>query len=69
MTGLTSIKKGFRRGSGLNTLAKFSPERIKQRVLQHIGVYGNPKIRAFRQLSKGQIVSPFKFLPKLGDDE
>lgn len=69
MTGLTAMKKGFRRTSGLNLLAKYSPNRIKQRVYQHMGIYGNPVVRAVRQLTKDKIKSPFRFIPNFGDDE
>lgn len=69
MVGLTAIKKGFRKTSGLNTIKKYSPERIKQRVFQHLGIYGNPVVRGIRQFVKGNVPSPFKFLPKVGSDD
>lgn len=68
LLGITSAKKAFRKYSGQNFVEKLKPNRVKQRILQHLGIYGNPYIRAARQLSRGKLPSPFKFLPKLGDD-
>jgi hypothetical protein len=65
MLGITSLKKDVRQAIGLNTIARWTPSRIKQRVKQHLGIYGGPKIRTLRQFSYNKIPSPFKFLPKI----
>jgi hypothetical protein len=68
MLGITSTIQKVRKATGLNAIAKMTPNRIKQRVLQKIGIYGNNPVRTIRQTAKNQFKSPFKFMPKAGDD-
>lgn len=63
--GITDVKKEIRADTGLNTVARWTPNRIKQRLFQHIGIYGDNFLRPLRQLGGGKIKSPFRILPKI----
>jgi len=64
---ITKLKKQINKATGLNAFNRLTPSRIRQRLLQQLGVYGNERMTTVRQLSHGKIRTPFKVLPEETD--
>ena len=62
--GIIQLKKQIKKATGINRIQRLKPARIKQRLLQQLGVYGNERMTTVRQLGHGKIRTPFKVLPE-----
>lgn len=65
LLGYTRIKRKIRRETGISTFQRYTlPRRIKQRVLQKVGIY-LPEVTPIRQSVKGKLPTPLGLLKKV----
>jgi hypothetical protein len=64
LLGITRVKSKIRKETGISTFQRYTlPRRIKQRMLQKIGVY-SPTVTPIRQTVKGKFPTPLGLIKK-----
>jgi hypothetical protein len=62
--GVTKLKKNFRKATGLNAIARWSPSRVGQRIKQKYGWYSD-SMKDLRATLSFNRFNPFNRIPKL----
>ncbi len=55
-TGVSELKQKIKTKLGINAIQRWTPSRIKQRVLSKIGIYNNPIMTKLREIGKNKWV-------------